>query len=71
MEFGTQRKITMPKSKLYVKLDYVIWKNSKGQHHREDGPALVYASGTAYWYLNDKCHREDGLAILEASGTKY
>ena len=61
----------MTKSKLYVELDYVIWKNDKGDFHREDGPAVVYANRTTYWYLNNKCHREDGPAILEASGTKY
>ena len=42
-----------------------------GKCHREDGPAIEYASGDKYWYLNDKLHREDGPAIEYASGNKY
>ena len=61
----------MSKSKLYVKLNYVIWKNSKGQDHRVDGPAVVYSNGDTYWHLNDQEHREDGPAIEFAGGTKY
>jgi len=39
--------------------------------HREDGPAIEYASGDKFWYLNGERHREDGPAIEYASGTKY
>jgi len=39
--------------------------------HREDGPAIEYASGSKSWYVNDKRHREDGPAIECADGTKY
>ena len=39
--------------------------------HREDGPAIEYASGDKSWYLNGKYHREDGPAIEYANGTKY
>ena len=38
--------------------------------HREDGPAVEWASGTKYWYLNGKRHREDGPAIEWANGNK-
>jgi hypothetical protein len=38
--------------------------------HREDGPAIEYASGYKAWYLNGKRHREDGHAIEYASGYK-
>jgi len=38
--------------------------------HREDGPAIEWASGTKAWYLNGKYHREDGPAIEYDSGTK-
>jgi len=31
----------------------------------------VHASGTKYWYLNDKLHRVDGPAVEGADGTKY
>jgi hypothetical protein len=26
----------------------------KGKLHREDGPAIEWANGTKYWWLNDK-----------------
>jgi hypothetical protein len=41
-----------------------------GKRHREDGPAVEYASGTKHWYLNGMRHREDGPAIEHASGAK-
>ena len=42
-----------------------------GKCHREDGPAVEFASGTKYWYLNGKLHREDGPAVEGASGYKH
>ena len=42
-----------------------------GKLHREDGPAIEYASGGKEWFLNGKLHREDGPAIERANGTKY
>lgn len=33
-----------------------------GLHHREDGPAVEFMSGTKYWYINGLYHREDGPA---------
>ena len=42
-----------------------------GKYHREDGPAIQYASGDKFWYLNGKWHREDGPAVEYESGTKY
>jgi len=41
-----------------------------GKSHREDGPAIEYASGTKYWFLNGNLHREDGPAIELPDGTK-
>ena len=38
--------------------------------HREDGPAVEYASGSRDWYLNGKLHREDGPAVELADGSK-
>ena len=44
---------------------------SKGKVlHREDGPAVEYANGTKFWYLNGKRHREDGPAIVYSDGVK-
>lgn len=34
-----------------------IWKNEKGEIHREDGPAVEWPDGDWWWYLNGKCHR--------------
>jgi len=42
-----------------------------GKRHREDGPAIEWASGDKFWYLNGKRHREDGPAVEYADGTKY
>ena len=39
--------------------------------HREDGPAIEYASGHKYWYKNGVIHREDGPAIEYANGDKF
>jgi hypothetical protein len=39
--------------------------------HREDGPAIEYASGTKAWVLNNRLHREDGPACEYADGSKY
>jgi hypothetical protein len=47
------------------------WYNEQDQLHREDGPAIEYASGDKYWYRNGKLHREDGPAMECANGTKY
>jgi len=41
-----------------------------GERHREDGPAVEWASGGKDWYLNGKCHREDGPAIEWSNGGK-
>lgn len=43
-----------------VKIKY--WRNSAGQLHREDGPA-VEGDGTRAWYLNGIRHRENGPAL--------
>jgi len=40
------------------------------KRHREDGPAVEYASGDKVWYINGKYHREDGPAIEYAIGNK-
>lgn len=42
-----------------------------GKIHREDGPAVEWASGDKKWYINGKLHREDGPAFEGSDGTKY
>lgn len=51
--------------------DGVMWKyfNENGEFHREDGPALIYPSGTKVWYKNGQFHREDGPAVFYSNGT--
>jgi hypothetical protein len=45
------------------------YKNSERTvYHREDGPAVKYASGTTAWYRNGRPHRIDGIAIKFAGG---
>ena len=46
------------------------WYNEKGQHHREDGPAIKYPDGTKKWYINGNCHRLDGPAVEWINGDK-
>ena len=48
----------------------IEYTNSKGQLHREDGPAIEYANGDKEWYLNGQRHRLDGPAIEYADGDK-
>ncbi len=38
--------------------------------HREDGPAVEYASGAKYWFINGQRHREDGPAAEFSDGSK-
>jgi len=46
------------------------WYNDRGEFHREDGPAVEYASGNKEWWINGNLHREDGPAIEYAYGNK-
>ena len=46
------------------------YSNSLGQLHRDEGPAIIYPSGTELWYQNGALHREDGPAVIWADGRK-
>ena len=50
--------------------NHKIFKNSKDQHHREDGPAIIWESGDKEWLINGIRHREDGPALEHANGFK-
>jgi hypothetical protein len=39
-------------------------------YHRTDGPAIEWADGSKYWYIDDMLHREDGPAIEYIDGYK-
>lgn len=40
------------------------------RRHRLDGPAVEYANGAKFWFVNDKSHRLDGPAIIWETGAK-
>ena len=71
----------MPSDKeLFAKLRYrrsvqpdgsVEYYNEAGLLHREDGPAIIYASGSKHWCINGQLHREDDPAIESSSGDRY
>lgn len=42
------------------------YKNSR--LHREDGPAVEWATGCKSWYVNGQLHREDGPALERIPG---
>ena len=46
------------------------WSNINNKLHRIDGPAVEYANGGKYWYLDGKLHRIDGPAVECADGGK-
>jgi hypothetical protein len=48
----------------------ICYYNDLNQYHREDGPAIEYANGTKWWYLNDQLHREDGPAVEWDNGDR-
>ena len=49
-----------------------IWKNLKGELHRDNGPAVIYKGGNKYWYQNGKRHRDNDLpAVIYKNGDKY
>jgi hypothetical protein len=49
--------------------DCTIWTEG-GRKHREDGPAVIWASGGDEWWFNGKRHRSDGPAVLQPDGRK-
>jgi hypothetical protein len=59
------------KPKLTIENDSKYWELPNGKFHREDGPALEYASGTKQWCINGDYHREDGPAIEYFDGDKF
>ena len=47
------------------------WRNSTGQYHRLDGPAIEHADGSKCWCINGQRHRTNGPAVECADGTKW
>ena len=48
-----------------------VYRNKRGQFHREDGPAVIYPDGEQHWYIHGQLHREDGPAIIFADGSRF
>lgn len=54
-----------------TRIDYgprIVYCDSRGEYHREDGPAVIRVSGTELWYYKGEFHRVDGPAIIYADG---
>lgn len=47
-----------------------VWRNARGQFHRDFGPAVIGYDRVQKWYQNDELHREGGPAIVWANGTQ-
>ena len=69
--YNTHRTKSDDVTKTIDKFGTIVYKNSKGELHREDGPAVELTDGTKYWMINDQYHREDGPAIENANGDKH
>ena len=49
----------------------VVYCNSKGEPHRLDGPAIIFADGEEHWYQNGLRHRVDGPAVVYPNSQKF
>ena len=49
----------------------VQYKNSKGELHREDGPAIIDVNGNQSWYRNGLLHRLWLPAYINVDGSLY
>jgi hypothetical protein len=50
--------------------DDIRHEDRRGELHRDDGPAIIYADGTQLWYRNGKQHRDGGPAAIGPDGTQ-
>lgn len=46
----------------------IIWKNSLGQIHKDDGPAIERADGSKAWFINGELQRIGGPAVELSNG---
>ena len=44
------------------------WYDSDGNYHRDDGPAIIYASGHKAWLQHGRFHQDNGPAVIQANG---
>jgi hypothetical protein len=48
----------------------VIYFDSEGRLHRDDGPAVEYVDGTKHWYQHGLLHRDGGPAVEHSNVCK-
>tara|TARA_R110002153_G_scaffold233625_1_gene386991 strand:- start:430 stop:747 length:318 start_codon:yes stop_codon:yes gene_type:complete len=63
----------MIKETLTVKTDEngtIRYLNDSGKLHNPDGPAIVYVTGTKWYYINGQLHNPDGPAVVYSDGSK-
>ena len=67
-----QTKEKIPMSKLYIIYGHLIWKNERGQRHRDPklGPSCIASSGYTSYMTNDKVHNPYGPARIWENGRK-
>ncbi len=41
------------------------YRNTRGDLHRTDGPAVIGTTGIRQWWLNGKLHRKNGPAVID------
>jgi hypothetical protein len=46
------------------------WRNTRGELHRTDGPAVECKNGHKEWWVGGKLHRTDGPAVEWSNGEK-
>jgi len=44
--------------------------NASGQLHNPNGPAIIWADGCKWYYINGKLHNPNGPAVIRADGDK-
>ena len=60
------KKVTMETDRLGNK----FWRLPNGDLHREDGPAVIYITGTKGWFIDGQLNRTDGPAVEYFNGDK-
>ena len=46
------------------------YRNAEGERHNQHGPAVIFADGGKWYYINDKLHNPHGPAVIYADGSK-
>lgn len=54
----------------FNQLGHKVWKNKKGEYHRENGPAVIWKNNRREWWVNGQRHRLEGPAIEWKDGSK-